>query len=1078
MLPLQQAYEAKASVLEYLKATFGFRDRELREAFNHFIENPQEGLFKGPYISLNLPFEKAKENSSSQHLDILPSFSPFIHQVESFKRLSNKNNNNPLPTLLTTGTGSGKTEAFLYPLLDYCYQNRRRKGIKAIILYPMNALATDQAQRIAETIYNDPRLKDDVTAGLLIGTGTQKHHYPTFMGDKHVIENRQTIIDYPPDILLTNFKMLDYALMRHNFHNLWNYNLQDNTLLKYLVLDELHTYDGAQGTDVANLIRRLKLKLKIPDKQICPVGTSATLGTGKDSKNLLANYASDVFGEKITEDAVIEEKRVNVDEFFNIEGSEDFLPRGAAIKKAKIGINENYNNYIQKQKKLWQISEEVDDIELSEELKSFRLIKDISDVTSNRIYHINELTNKIAERNKKFSAYKKDEQLSLIESALALLSQAKSKSGDKVSPLINMQVQYWMRELSGILRKVSEKPEFTFRAEQTNEENAALPAWFCRECGASGWVAAMNERDEEIETDIQKVYNYYFSNHKNVYLINTDKEENRNIEEYNPTDTLKETPYLNVENLKLNNRSNDKSIPIIGYHKVSNNRNIYDCPNCNTSNTINIIGTRIATLASVTTSQVLSSDLDPTKDANRKILSFTNGVQDAAHKSGFIQSRNYRFTFRTALQNVINQQDRPVNIQELHDAFTKYWKENASEEKNSKLEAYYSKFFPSDHLDVQISFDQDFEEEFDRRILWQITSEFGYNAIIGRTLEKTGSSGTYFVNDKIEQVYEKMQEWLDENTLGHISKEDFSKFLVAFLHRLRRRGGIDHPYLLNFRTQSSSYFQITQKTNPHYFLIKNFGKSTRLPKLLSDTNLNVYDSTTRKKALIWSHEYFIKNFPLAQNQIELINDFYKELLNKLAEVNVLDEKETSKARNFALNPVEVYVGKEPVIYECKKCGHRLTTTREANGILQSAKCINYRCKGEYEEIKMGDDFNYYRQVYNRQRTPRIYAADHTGLLERRKREEIESSFKKRQSFRDYNVLVATSTLEMGIDIGDLNIAMNMDVPPQPANYLQRIGRAGRKSGNAFIMNFSGNEAHDLFYYEEPSEMMEGDIHTP
>src|SRR6056297_4045172 len=116
MLPLQQAYEAKASVLEYLKATFGFREQDVEEAFNHFIENPEEGLFKGPYISLKLPFEKAEENTASEYLDILPDFTPFNHQLETFKRLSSKNNHSPLPTLLTTGTGSGKTEAFLYPL--------------------------------------------------------------------------------------------------------------------------------------------------------------------------------------------------------------------------------------------------------------------------------------------------------------------------------------------------------------------------------------------------------------------------------------------------------------------------------------------------------------------------------------------------------------------------------------------------------------------------------------------------------------------------------------------------------------------------------------------------------------------------------------------------------------------------------------------------------------------------------------------------------------------------------------------------------------------------------------------------
>ena len=138
------------------------------------------------------------------------------------------------------------------------------------------------------------------------------------MGETHVIENRDEIVSNPPDILLTNFKMLDYGLMRHNFHSLWSHNFDNPELLRFLVLDELHTYDGAQGTDVANLIRRLKLKLNTPKGHLCPVGTSATIGKGEDSVKLLTKYASDVFGEKFTPESVIIEHRLNSDQFFTV----------------------------------------------------------------------------------------------------------------------------------------------------------------------------------------------------------------------------------------------------------------------------------------------------------------------------------------------------------------------------------------------------------------------------------------------------------------------------------------------------------------------------------------------------------------------------------------------------------------------------------------------------------------------------------------------------------------------------------------------------------------------------------------
>jgi DEAD/DEAH box helicase domain-containing protein len=168
---------------------------------------------------LKLPFVKAAIEETIP-LEIAPGFPPYDHQFKAFKRLTTENNHKPQSTLVTTGTSSGKTECFLYPILDHCYKNKDRQGIKIIILYPMNALATDQAKRLAETIWGDDRLNGRITAGLFIGEGKDKKKFPKEMGENHIIENRDTIIENPPDILLTNLKMLDYALLRNNYHNL------------------------------------------------------------------------------------------------------------------------------------------------------------------------------------------------------------------------------------------------------------------------------------------------------------------------------------------------------------------------------------------------------------------------------------------------------------------------------------------------------------------------------------------------------------------------------------------------------------------------------------------------------------------------------------------------------------------------------------------------------------------------------------------------------------------------------------------------------------------------------------------
>jgi DEAD/DEAH box helicase domain-containing protein len=129
MLPLQQAYEVKQSILEYLKATFNFKEEDVSKAFYDFIQDQNSGIFKGQYISLKLPFETADDNEDIP-LEIEPNFPPYKHQIQSFKRLQSSEEHKPKPTLLTTGTGSGKTESFLYPILDHCYKKREHRGIK------------------------------------------------------------------------------------------------------------------------------------------------------------------------------------------------------------------------------------------------------------------------------------------------------------------------------------------------------------------------------------------------------------------------------------------------------------------------------------------------------------------------------------------------------------------------------------------------------------------------------------------------------------------------------------------------------------------------------------------------------------------------------------------------------------------------------------------------------------------------------------------------------------------------------------------------------------------------------------
>ncbi len=187
----------------------------------------------------------------------------------------------------------------------------RERGIKALVIYPMNALANDQGRRFAKLIAKVPFFSD-LRVGLFVGGGHGHAGQGTVMTPTSVISDRDTLRKAPPDILLTNYKMLDYLLIRPQDQALWQLNFPRT--LRYIVVDEFHSFDGAQGTDLAMLLRRLKARLKTPDEQLICVGTSATLGE-KSNSAPLREYARQIFGSPFDASAVITEDRLSVSEF-------------------------------------------------------------------------------------------------------------------------------------------------------------------------------------------------------------------------------------------------------------------------------------------------------------------------------------------------------------------------------------------------------------------------------------------------------------------------------------------------------------------------------------------------------------------------------------------------------------------------------------------------------------------------------------------------------------------------------------------------------------------------------------------
>jgi DEAD/DEAH box helicase domain-containing protein len=1117
----------------YLNATFNFSDSNYEKVFNNFISS-EEGILKGPFIDIKRPFKQASPGYSNP-LEIASPFPPFEHQLKAFKNLSS-NGKNPSNTLVVTGTGSGKTECFLIPIADHCLREKKKaiKGIKAIILYPMNALATDQAGRFSEFLLKD--MKENigngfplVTAGLFVGEDQEeKRKAHKSMGldtgsdgeisQYHLIDDRSALHDNPPDILLTNYKMLDYLLMKPEHKNLWSSN-QSESPLKYLVLDEMHTFDGAQGSDVALLIRRLKAKLKL--NTITCVGTSATLLGEMGGDQVLTTFASRLFGEKFSKNSIIPETRLSIDETFSdVTTFNEHIPTDETISKPK--NIDNISSYIVKSARVW-FKEELDDsLKLGSKVKSHKLLYSILNELDNKPVLISDLLTRINNTGLKLSKAQLYNFLSLLTHSKREVELGNNKKIEV--PLLFVRTQLWVRELRRLIQSTAqETPSFHwFSSGNIPDDKLYLPPIYCEECGEHGLLLS-KKGDHDFEWDISTIYeNFATASNKVRYLFKCDPNDlnflvNEDTGQLENNEILENVKKIcpgckTIENWAETERQNEKCPnceQAWDYYRVHHSiteskRDKRECPGCKSRFGLRIIGSRVSVLSSVINSQIFLSKLNPKE--SKKLLVFSDSVQDASHRAGYYNARTYRFNLRTAIQTYLKESGKEIELADISQKFLDYWIGKLGEKK------VVATFFPSDLKGAncyRALFENRLDDELKselywmlkRRIDWEFYLEYSLRSQVGRTLEKTLSSCIYSDIENFDGIIKELFLDLSNHYQGlrTAGEESFKHFIIGSLKRLLMRGAISLEVLEQYRKTDNIWYlsktNLNKETGKYpYKWISNLPRGGvakgsevgSLPKFIStNERSNFFDLLgSPQTGESWFNSWVKRTIAPDQQVFPRIEHdrFLLEVFNKLSDLNIVNKLDgKNHTVNFGIPLESIKISSDLTQLQCDLCAQKIVIPKKQSSSYLNMSCIKHRCLGKIsKELKANEDKQYYQKVYESGDIERIFAYEHTGLLSRKDREKVENEFKGTANRREdaINLLSCTPTLEMGIDVGDLSATVIASLPRAASNYQQQVGRAGRKSGCSLVVSIAQDRPRDLLYFQYPEQLIDGNVQAP
>jgi len=1090
---------------------------QIREAYRKYVEtfqrfkNPMiqdwvgeklaKGtlIFKGPYIELNRRFQAGdsfpdlisegllhKETprcfTSRPEDKSSPTVELYRHQSEAIRNITSGKN-----TVIATGTGSGKSFCFGIPIISECLHLRDQgvKGVKAIIVYPMNALANSQYDEFAARLHS---------SGLKIAlyTGDTKNSqkeaiasYFTLTGRKEPYDSellsREEIKASPPDILLTNYVMLEYILTRYEDKEI--FPAENMGVLRFLVLDEVHTYTGKQGADVAYLIRRLKQHTGTTGDLLC-IGTSATVQSteGADASTAISAFATRLFGEPFESESIIteaydeplhqgdgelpDEILVTEEMLDSFDGS---VERTKVIVEALLGKNISSNN---------ATLEDMGDL-----LGGQKTVQFIEKVLFKTSLSQDELTE--AYRAQVRPTFSNEECWRELRAAFLVGMTAeidvRGKGQKRIIPKIHSFFSQG-REIKSCI--TPDAPHLNDAGEVTcpecvkknkNAVRKTFPLIFCRACGQEYYGVSiapdgtLNPRDiDDIDIEGESAY-IFLGQHDpektpppDQWLTKTGNIQTK-YREYVDLKKAEYCPECNklyrsgcAEPCKCLTKIKVTLVPYPFLFCPSDGCGVFYDRRPREFNKLFSFGT---VGRSTATDIIVSNTLNTLPEKERKILVFSDNRQDTALQASHMNNIQKRIQFRRALYKVLQESQEPVELQELGDRIFKVLDREGVKIKFSRS---------GGDSDFIIGTSKVEENAFKDYLLFNTVLELGSSQRRNQpNLEDVGLlKVSYRELDKLakrEDFWKDTQEFLD---LSEARREDY---LTGFLNIMRYRMAISYEYLLDsysFKTKIES--RLDEEVLFHNEL------RTGQPQGYSDEANN----TTRNAQvhrLSWkTGQLVFWTSKVLQVERDRAAEIVKIAANNLAKAWLERIRIRNVGELFMINPGLIYLSVPDGTLRkvCKKCG--LVHHFQELNLCTGSKCQDL-AERDFED-------NYFRFEYQRsfRDVVPLTAAEHSAQIDGETRKDLEIRFRTPED--PLNVIVCTPTMELGIDIGELSAVYMRNVPPSPSNYAQRARRAGRRSQSSIVSTFCGvgsrRGPHDQYFYRYPQHIISGEISPP